>query len=354
MENHPMMTRAIIGVFLSVAVAAFTAPGALAQTSATQPSAAPADAAAPMPASLPADAERVKARVIEKVGDAEHAPLGSDEWKPVERGQEYEEGVQIRTGVRSSVKLRLGDDDTYTAVVVDSLTRVSIAELWQTESVKRTRLDLGYGEVRGGVLEGGRKSDFTIENPTFTASKRGTWNFGVFYERGSERSEIFLLDRGLMEAIQRETGRAPRGVLPGERVTAAMRSFLDQAAIDKNVPVADILAQSDIEVAFSRLKNDGLGVTDPGQGRGALLDLTNESARARFAQLANHAILQAQAAGGRATAEGSFGTGRGGQLLITMTIQSDDLLVQSGAARPGQLKFRRQALEGWLQGQRGR
>ena len=58
--------------------------------------------------------------------------------------------------------------------------------------------------VRAGVAEGGLKSDFTIDSPVATLSKRGTWNFALYYERETERFEISLLDRGLVEAIDKE------------------------------------------------------------------------------------------------------------------------------------------------------
>jgi len=54
-----------------------------------------------------------------------------------------------------------------------------------------------------------------VDSPVATLSKRGTWDFGLFYERGTDRFEIFLLDQGLVDAFSKLTGQH-RQVLPQE------------------------------------------------------------------------------------------------------------------------------------------
>jgi hypothetical protein len=209
---------------------------------------------------------------------------------------------------------------------------------------------VGYGKIRAGVAEGGLKSDFTVDSPVATLSKKGTWNFGLAYERGTDRFEVFLLDYGLVDALNKITGER-RGLVPGELVTQVMRRWLDQVQILRNIPVPDILGQGDVEVAFNRIAQDGLGVLGPGEGRAVLINLSNITARNEFARLAHLLLpsLPTPPPGERPDLrpEGFFGTGRGDQ-LINVLIEQNSALAQKGFAKPGCYKVRRSALEGWL------
>lgn len=300
------------------------------------------------PTTAPSDREAVFARVIEVHGDVQHAPLGTKDWEPCKLDDEYPQRTKLRTGVRSSVKLQIGTEQPYTAVVIDSVSLTVLSEAYKTKDTKRIRIGVGYGKIRAGVAEGGLKSDFTVDSPVATLSKRGTWNFGLSYERGTDRFEIFLLDRGLVDALNKITGER-RGLLPGQLVTQAMRSWADEAQIRRNVSIVDVLGQEDMEVAFNRLKQDGLGVLGPGGGRGALLNLSNSFSQRQFADLVrqNLPAVSLPPSPGRLRAEGFFGTGRGEQ-LIQVIIEHDNPLAQKGFARPGTYRFRRSALDGWL------
>jgi hypothetical protein len=188
-------------------------------------------------------------------------------------------------------------------------------------------------------------------------SKRGTWNFGLFYERATDRFEIFLLDRGLVDALNQITGEH-RGLKPGEAVTQAMRRWADEAQIRRNVPIPDLLGQSDIDIVFNRIENDGLGVLDPGGGRAVLLDLSTGIAKQEFEQLLRDRVPVLPPGlppptENRTRPEGFFGTGRGDQ-LINVIIERNNPLAAQGLARPGQYTFRRAALEGWLKGRSSR
>ena len=301
------------------------------------------------PTTQPTDRAPLLATVLEVTGNAQHAALGSDEWQPCAVGDTYPQQTVIRTGIRSSVKLQIGEDDTYTAVVVDSATKSVLSELFTTPESKRVRIGVGYGRIRAGVVEGGLKSDFTVDSPVATLSKRGTWNFGLFYERSTDRFEIFLLDQGLVEAFDQVTGTR-RTVLPRELVNQTMRRWMDQVQLLRNVPVPDILGQGDIEVAFNQLRQGGLRVLDPEGGVEVLLDLRNAGALDLFARMARAGLGPVD----RPTAtvvhpEGYFGTGRGDE-LIPIIIQANSPLAQQGLARPGTYQIRRSALENWLAG----
>ncbi len=313
----------------------------------------------PPPTSAPAaadpagdpDRQLIKARVIELTGDVKYAPLGSRAWKPLALDDELPEGTQIITGVRSAVKLQIGDQEPYSCLLIESVGLTVLNEAAIAAGVKRVQIGVGYGRVRAGVAEGGLQSDFTVHSPVATLSKRGTWNFTLYYERDTDIFEIGLLDRGLVQALSRVSGQS-RSVRPGEYVTQAMRAWLDEAQIARNVAIPDILGQGEIDIAFNRLRDDGLGVLDPGSGRRVLINLVSPQARAFFAQRLRETlggeVLPPITPGRQLRPEGFFGTGRGDQ-LIDVVISASDSLVQKGNARPGTYRFRKSALQGWMQ-----
>ncbi|MBK9120567.1 MAG: hypothetical protein IPM18_13355 [Phycisphaerales bacterium] len=325
----------------------------LSTMAAAQESPPPApDAAAPA-ATQPADGVLL-ARVLEVRGDSKHAPLDSTQWQPCQVGDTYPPETQILTGVRSSVKLRIGEDDTYTAVIVEPASRVHLSELLRTADTKRVRLEVGYGQVRAGVAEGTLKSDFTVDSPVATLSKRGTWNFGLFYERGTDRFDIFLLEDGLVDAFSKQLN-VERSVLPGERVDETMARWLDAAPRRLNVPVPDIFGQGDIEVAFNALQNSGLRVLNPQGGSSVLINLSTQFSQNEFRSVVRDALPLNPGAGTvpPARREGFFGSGRGDE-LIPVFLGTDNPLVQKGYAKPGTYRFPRPVLENWLRNNGGR
>lgn len=303
------------------------------------------------PASQPAGQTLITARVLEIRGDVRHAPVDSTDWKPCQVGDEYPQETVILTGVRSSAKLQIGTDDTYTALVIEPATKTLISQAYTTADTKRVNIGVGYGRIRAGVVEGGLKSDFTVECPVATLSKRGTWDFGLFYERGTDRFEIFLLDRGLIEAFNRITG-VHRMVLPQELVTEVMRRWAEEAQFSSTVPIPDILGQGDIAMAFSRLQQDGLRVLNPEGGHTVLLDLGSAGARQQFASFLREQLPLILPPGGPTGAplrqEGFFGTGRGAD-LVPLIIDRNSPLAQKGLAQPGTYRFPRAALNDWLE-----
>ncbi|GMU83186.1 MAG: hypothetical protein IT450_10560 [Phycisphaerales bacterium] len=329
----------------SIALVLLTASTFAQEPAGSQP-AAPA-----APASAPADRTPIKARVIEIKGDVKWAPLESQEWQPLKLGDELAEQTKILTGIRSSVKLQLGDEEPYSCMLVDSVGKTVLSEAYKTSDTKRIRVGVSQGRVRAGVAEGGLKSDFTVDSPVATLSKRGTWGFSLYYERATDQFEIGLTDRGLVEAINKLTAER-RNVQPGQLVTEAMRRWLDQSALFRNVALADAAGQSDLELAYNRISNDGIGVIGPGSGRSVVLDLTNVTSQTQFANLLQQSLAAAPPLDlgpnqARLRSEGFFGTGRGDQ-LISVIIDAGSDLAKDGAARPGTIRIRRDAAESWL------
>ncbi len=310
----------------------------------------------PPPDSAPSTGTPILAKVIEVHGDVKHAPIDSSEWSPCKLDDQYPPQTKLLTGIRSSIKLQIGDEEPYTVMVVESVGLSVISEASRDQDTKRVRIGVAHGRVKAGVAEGGLKSDFTVDSPVATLSKRGTWGFSLFYERATDAFEIALADRGLVEALNRLTNKS-RSISPGEYITEAMRAWMDEVQF-QNVAIPDILGQGELDVAYNRLDQDGLGVTNPGSGRTVLINLSNASFRNQFSNLVRQNLTPTPSVivppPGDITAlvrpEGFFGTGRGDQ-LIPILIDAQSPLAQRGAAKPGRYLFRRSALEGWLQRQ---
>src|SRR5262252_6745191 len=83
---------------------------------------------ASQPTTAPADRTPIKFKVIEVKGDANWAPLDGNDWKPVKEGDEYPEQTKIRTGLRSSVKLQIGDEEPYSCMAIDSAGKTILTE----------------------------------------------------------------------------------------------------------------------------------------------------------------------------------------------------------------------------------
>jgi|GEM_PF-966242 len=313
-----------------------------------------ATAEKPAPPPPTDDKQSIMAKVIEVAGDVKYAPLESQDYKPVKLGDEFPEKTKIITGVHSAVKLQIGDEEPYTCLLIEAVGKTVLSEAYKTSDTKKVRVGVGYGRIRAGVAEGGLKSDFTVDSPVATLSKRGTWGFTLFYERDTHFFEIGLTDRGLVEAINKLT-KQRRTLNPKELITSAMRAWLDQSGFERNISIPDIFGQGDISIVFNSMKQSGLGVTAPGSGQRPLLNLTNPKARARFAELLKRGLPPLGALPSRdpgLRAEGFFGTGRGDDLVEVM-IEANNPLAQKGFARPGLFKFRRSVAEGWLKNQRG-
>lgn len=307
---------------------------------------------ASVPASAPVmEQVGIKARVLEVKGDAEHAPIGGNDWQPCQVDDEYPAETKIRTGVRTAIKLQIGNEEPYTAVLIESVGLVSLSELAKTADSKRVRIGVGYGKIRAGVAEGGLKSDFTVDSPVATLSKRGTWNFGLSYDRGTDRFEIFLADYGLVEAIKKVT-QERRTIQPGQAVTEAMRRWLDEVDLRRNVPIADMFGQEDVSVAFNRIDNDGLGVLGPGQGKEVFVNLTNTQTRQAFEEQLRRQLAASQLtgigleqpSGPTVRPEGFFGTGHGDQLIPLLIDRS----ASNGATKKATVYVRRSAAEAYL------
>lgn len=291
---------------------------AVAQDAAPAPDTAPAT----KPSTPDLARQPITAKVIEVHGDVKYGAVGSTELKKAQTGDELPENTKIRTGVRSSIKLQLGSEEPYTALLIDSVGVVVLSELAKNADSKKSRVFVEQGRVRAGVAEGALTSDFTIDCPVATLSKKGTWGIYFFYARGSDSFEAGLLNRGLIEVIN-EVTRERRQISPGQVVTQAMRMWLDESAIRRNVAVADLFGQGDLTLSYNRSAGEGIGVTGIGDGQAVSKNLgtsrnqngTTESDQRQTTSTVAAQIPSATPNGPVLRPEGFFGTGRGDDLV---------------------------------------
>jgi len=208
--------------------------------------------------------DKLTATCIRVKGSVQYAPLDAKStdaqvWKPVEVGGQYGQGLQIRTGIRSSVVLKFGDD---TVVMIDRSTLAAISEFYKTAATKRIRIGLDYGTVRAGVAEGELRSDFAIDSPVATLSKRGTWDFEMWVERGTGRFDVKLAVQGLVEVMHKLTGRTAQ-IKPKQFVTQAMLNWADTAKFDRQIVLADAFSQTTDERNVYTRTNTGRTGLDP-------------------------------------------------------------------------------------------
>ena len=230
-------------------------------------------------------ASELAAVVIEVNGVVEWSlpgvSAGADEgWTPVEVDDQLAPGIQIRTGLRSSVNLQFGET---TFASIRSLTFASIDDARRSAQRETVQLGLGYGTIRGASTEGEVVSEVTVDSPHATLAKRGTEGWQIFVEAQTGRFEISLAQSGLVEAIQRlgaERTRA-RHVRPGEYANQQniANLWLRQAVFDRAVNFFDPQAITTAEAECSAEYPGGFASLAPGGGT-ELMVLTDRRSQA--------------------------------------------------------------------------
>jgi hypothetical protein len=145
---------------------------------------APAPAPAPVPAQTPPPAavpkveplpegkqEKLQALVIAVEGKAEWKAAGAAAFKAAAVNDLLDAGAEIRTGLRSTVTLRVGKNAT---LVVDRASRVELPVMVQDGAVLRTRAAVYRGKCEFKVEAIAITSDFQVLTPSATLAVRGT------------------------------------------------------------------------------------------------------------------------------------------------------------------------------------
>lgn len=142
---------------------------ALCFVAATQ-AAPPANAPAPKPQPL-------QALIISVDGKAEWKAAGATTWKAAAVDDVLDAGCEIRTGLRTTMALRVGKNAT---LLVDRSSRVELPLIVQDGTVLRTRAAVWRGRCDIKVEAAGVTSDFQVLTPSATLAVRGT-GFSVMW-----------------------------------------------------------------------------------------------------------------------------------------------------------------------------
>lgn len=145
--------------------------------------------------------QTLKAVAIKVTGRVRWAPVtaartDTDAWKPVKVGQELTQGAQVMTDLGSEAIFRIGDEEPYTELKVGRLSLVSLDLLFKTSQRKASLITLGRGSVMIAVDEGGLESDFVVDTPVATLSKRGTEDLFLRYTAFIHEIEAGILKTG--------------------------------------------------------------------------------------------------------------------------------------------------------------
>ena len=135
-----------------------------------------------------AKTQKLRALIIHVKGRAQWRPSEEEPWKKAKVNDTLEAGAEIRTGLRSSVALRVGKNAT---VLVDRATRLSLPVILQDGQTLRTRAAVRRGRADFKVELIGLVNDFEVLTPTTTLAVRGT-GFAVRWGalRGAETEAL--------------------------------------------------------------------------------------------------------------------------------------------------------------------
>jgi len=155
-------------------------------------------AAAPVVAPLPAGKQEVlQALVIGVEGRCEWKPAGEKPFKVAVVNDLLDPGCEIRTGLRSTLTLRVGKNAT---LLVDRSSRIELPVIVQEGAVLRTRAAVYRGKCDFKVEAVGITSDFQVLTPSATLAVRGT-GFNVAWG-GLTGLEVRGVDTNRIDAIE--------------------------------------------------------------------------------------------------------------------------------------------------------
>ncbi len=202
--------------------------------------------------------EPIKVTVADVTGQAQWMDTAAEKasWKTIKKDDVLTELAVIRTGLRSSVILKLEDRSL---VTIRSGTKIGIAEASRSGKAAKTRLGLKYGSIRAKVDSTTGPSDFQVSTPVATLSVRGSLDDFSFGGDNGARGESF---EGLLKLLA--NGRS-QTVNPGEQtgsglplpILAIMRGF--------GAPVG-MYGMSPSELLHLLLNGDGRGLFEAGRG----------------------------------------------------------------------------------------
>jgi len=173
-----------------------------------------------------APAEPIQVTVADVTGQAQwmNAAAEDTSWKALKKGDVLSELAVVRTGLRSSVILKLEDRSL---VTIRSGTKIGIAKASRSGKLATTRLGLKYGSIRAKVDSTVGPSDFQVSTPVATLSVRGSVDDFSYGGDNGAKGESFA------GQLTNQSGGRSQTVNPGEQtsgdlplpILALMRGF---------------------------------------------------------------------------------------------------------------------------------
>lgn len=287
--------------------------------------------------------------VFDMQGNVRVGPAGADPklaagWQSLKKGDSLRSGQAVHVPFRGKLKLVARPADPPTVLLFDSGSLVQISELSLKDGVAKSRLELGYGQIKAGVAEGGTRSDMEIQSPAATLSKRGTDIFSIKV-RPDGRFSMHLTDqgRGLVQAIQMQSTQfgalhamRSRMITPGQWITHQMARAIDNVQFDRNVNINDVYGMKGMDQLFTMLNDRGFGFLLPAGGGSPLnfqgSQSTEDAKTVPGSEQQIQPFPQSLFQGIRTITDGNFGIGQGD---VPSVIGARAINRQRGQFHPG-------------------
>jgi hypothetical protein len=174
--------------------------------------------------------QALRALVIQVKGRAQWRPSEEASWRNAKVNDILQAGAEVRTGLRSSLALRVGKNAT---VLVDRATRLALPVILQDGQTLRTRAAVRRGRVDFKVDLIGLTNDFEVLTPTTTLAVRGTgfavrWGALQGAETEALSAEVLALEvRYLLTQLSYllATGSISRETMPNPVIVGLFQTF---------------------------------------------------------------------------------------------------------------------------------
>lgn len=180
----------------------------------------------------------LKITVVEVSGLVRYRKADDEPWVTPKVGDELEEGVEFNTGLRSFVRLQIGEDQICT---LDRLGVVKVLRANVENGVIKTDAAMKYGRTNYQIEAAGREHEVTIRSATSTLAVRGTV-VELFDQPPFVPQAVSYTGRAMFRDARRQVSVGSRG---GRKVV------LDG---DKNSPAETALATTSFDPALSHAR----------------------------------------------------------------------------------------------------
>ncbi len=191
------------------------------------------------------------------------------QWINTKVGDSLDAGTLIRTGIRSSIQIRL---HTAALVQVRPVSRILLADLASGPGYEKSRINLHYGVIRAGIVADKVNADFQISTPAAVLSREGTQGIEMSYDPATGNFYAGLDTEGLIQILKTISNQR-RAITPGQFVTQAFQRWVETAVFIHMVSFVDPFGTTTIEGLFYALNSGGrtvLNATGPNNPNSAL------------------------------------------------------------------------------------